>query len=101
MKIQEFGLWFQTWSGVWFSTRADQWSTTIPELGYGIWYDGECLGALLEDFTFYVSTSTRYVIKLKKDFARGLQNPSSHFIGRPLTLDDFEVIPNPYNAGDV
>jgi hypothetical protein len=90
VKIHDFGLWFKTW---W----THKWSTIIPETrGFAIYYDGKPLGGQSDDFDLRVYNDEQFIIKLKNEFA---VSGSYHKIGRRLTLDDFEIVPNPNNPG--
>lgn len=94
MKIHDFGLWFQA-----YTVRGEiSWSATIPQTGYFyIYYDSAPLGCQYDDFDLEVYTFNRFIIKLKNNFAR---NGYYYNIGRRLTLDDFEIVPNPDYKGD-
>ncbi len=85
MKLHDFGLWFRTTD----CYRIDdwpEWSTTIPETGgFYIYYDGKLLGCQYPNFDLVVNRSHPHILKLK----------GWCMIGRCLTLDDFEIIPNP------
>ncbi len=99
MKITDFGLWFRLWND---NTRIRSWSTTIPrEVDYWIYYDGVQLGFQdsLFDLAFYQDTPC--IIQLKNSFPKTIQTRryATYFIGRLLTLDDFEIIPNPNYVG--
>jgi len=111
MKIHEFGLWFGVGvSNPWVLTNPKEWITAIPkDRSFGVWYDGKCLGEqeFGVDFILRIYYVRRqHLIKLKGEFPRceGYPFPpyeSRYNIGRPLTLEDFEVIPNPDYKGDV
>jgi hypothetical protein len=89
MKLHDFGLWFKTCTAV----GKINWSTTIPqEPDYFIYYDGEAVGRQEIDFDLFISTAHPHTLKLKENF----KFVGSWFvIGRCLTMDDFEIIPNP------
>jgi hypothetical protein len=95
MKIHDFGLWFRHCGG-------KDWSTTIPQK-YGpqgtfeIFYDGRALG-IYDERSLYIHVFQPHKIHLKSKFSKG----ADHWfkIGRRLTLDDFEIIPNPDYPGD-
>ena len=92
MKLYDFGLWFR-------GEDVDGnfcWSSTIPQAQViYILYDGEelaCQGNALH-FPVFVYEKGPYIIKLKKPYS---QNYWGHYqIGQYLTLEDFEIIPNP------
>ena len=91
MKIHDFGLWFRTW---W----TNKWSTIIPQTGcFRISYDGKPLGNQFADFDLRVYNDGQFIIKLKNEFA---VSGDCHKIGRRLTLDDFEIVPNSDYKGD-
>jgi hypothetical protein len=98
MKIHDFGLWFYYWADPWF-----EWSTKIPpKLGFKIFYDGLCIG---DQFgcNFDIDSGPTvgpHIIKLRKEFPlETFTNMYRIKIGRLLTLDDFEIIPNPDYLG--
>jgi hypothetical protein len=96
LKLTDFGLWFY-----FYADRADRdmWSTTIHQQGSAfIFYDGVDLGCQYLDFDLIIYNKKPQRIKLKKDFPR--QHDLRYRIGRPLTMDDFEIIPNPDYRGD-
>jgi hypothetical protein len=100
MDLHDFGLWF----------RGIDWRTTIPSpssgMGFTIYYDGCVLGAYFGSarrglnatplngvINIYTSKYTTHIIRLKKQF------PEVHggfLIGRQLTMDDFEIVENPF-----
>ncbi len=91
MKLYDFGLWF-------VDVISEEWSTTIPQTGcFSIRYDGNYLGVQYSDFVLQDYNSRRFTIKLKNKFAR---NGHYYEVGRLLTLDDFEIVPNPDYKGD-
>jgi hypothetical protein len=103
MKITDFGLWFMSWG----SDPHDHWSTTIPKKPpYSIYYDGMDLGVQLSDFGLSIYMDSGYprcepylhVIKLKNSFRKIMER---YYIGRPLTLDDFEIVESPEYRGAV
>ncbi len=85
MKITDFGLWFLG--------SNDSWSTTIPkEDGFHIYYDGVCLGLQYPGFSIEIWEARPHIISLKKHFRLfGFV----YRVGRQLTFDDFEIVPNP------
>jgi hypothetical protein len=87
MKITDFGLWFLG--------SNNRWSTTIPEVGlFHIYYDGEGLGWQgAAAFELVIWRNRPHIIHLKKDFH--LSYSENYAIGRQLSLDDFEIVPNP------
>ena len=96
MKITDFGLWFkgEDDEGRFF------WSSTIPQARvFYIFYDGILIvGACDHGYSLIPSYHKPYKIKIIKDcpLFSGIYK-----IGRPLTLEDFEIIPNPDYKGDV
>jgi len=97
MKLTDFGLWFCHCGG-------KDWSTTIPQK-YGpqgtfeIFYDGRALGLYGEhSLALYIYKNLPHKINLKSKFSEGYDYWIN--IGRDLTLDDFEIIPNPDYPGD-
>ena len=91
MKIHDFGLWFCDWSSI----SNPKWSTTIPHSpGCRIYYDGKLLGLQDIDLNLYISITKSRIIKLRNNFPRHLKE-NNYEIGRILTIDDFEIIPNP------
>jgi hypothetical protein len=103
MKITDFGLWFMSWGG----DIHCRWSTTIPpEYGFSIYYDGVELGYQSSDFGLSIYMNGGYpgcepylhTIKLKNRFRKIMER---YYIGRPLTLDDFEIVESPEYRGAV
>ncbi len=92
MKLHDFGLWFKTYD-TWV------WSTTIPqEPDYLIYYDGKPLSRQYPSFDLVVNRLHPHTLKLNENFK------VIHgwcFIGRCLTMDDFEIIANPDYKGTV
>ncbi len=85
MKITDFGLWF--------ALPDAKWSTTIPETGgFAIYYDGKPLGGQYTNFHLFISTVQPLTLNLKNKFT---YHNGYYLIGRCLTMDDFELIPNP------
>ncbi len=89
MKIHDFGLWFRYWDGVWC------WSTSIPRPLLYIFYDGVYLGCQYANFELCVLCDKSHIIKFKNK----LLVPESKYLrqcwlGRKLTLDDFEIVQN-------
>ncbi len=92
MKLYDFGLWFCGFDGYW--------SATIPkETSYGIYYDGIFLGRQYHNFNLIIKIKSEdpYIIKLEDtcDFDYSGWDYAQYKIGRLLTLEDFEIIPNP------
>jgi hypothetical protein len=97
VKLTDFGLWFG-----YLIDEDDNlgWSTTIPREGYfEMFYDGVNLATQWGDFDLEVYGDDPYMIKFKNNFTRSMEG--FHRIGRRLTLDDFEIIPNPDYRGDL
>jgi hypothetical protein len=96
MKIHHFGLWFD------YYAKGDKWLSTIPQDGGGfkIYYDGMPLGMQFNDFDVVVwcKSYMPLTIQLKNIFPIEVQW-GFYKIGRRLTLDDFEIIPNPNYIG--
>ncbi len=89
MKITDFGLWFRNWSNY-------EWSNTIPQRpGCDIYYDGQNLGYQTSyfDVRIYARKDQPHMIKLKSDFTRTVIH---YEINRLITMEDFEIISNPY-----
>ncbi len=88
MKLYDFGLWFHCYA---FSRSRYEWSTTIPqEDGFHIAYDGMILGwhsATLSDTVIY--DYMPYIIRFKENFNSLGKHP-----GSPLSMDDFDIVPN-------
>lgn len=83
MKIHDFGLWFQTWSGVWFST--------IPEKrSFTIFYDGQQIGSFTKDL-LRIDYGAPYILRLKNIYNYNVVASGSIDLGRRLTLDDFFI----------
>ena len=97
MKIHDFGLWFKFWN----ENDRPTWSTTIPQENYfHILYDGMYLGCQYTNFELCVVCEKLHIIKLKNK----LLVPESKYrrqcwLGRKLTLDDFEIASNPDYKG--
>jgi hypothetical protein len=82
------GLWFRYWDGVWY------WSAAIPqEHSYIIYYDERVLGRQADNFELSIfDNGEPYLVKVKERFAH---YGNRYDVGRVLTLDDFDIIPNP------
>ncbi len=100
MKLTDFGLWFKRW----FSNK---WSISIPDTdGFNIYYDGKAIGwqrlSLDYECSVYDSCFDSHIIQLKNKFPElgKYQDQQSYDIGRQLTLNDFDIIPNPEYRGD-
>jgi hypothetical protein len=92
MKLHDFGLWF--------TPNMREWSTTIPQKrGFDIYYDGMLLGRQHYYYELTIDDDKPHIIKLKNKFSN--YNRWYCYISRPLTLDDFEIIPNPDYKGVV
>jgi hypothetical protein len=92
VKLHDFGLWFKGW-------HANVWSATIPRTGdknfpYDIYYDGEELGWQRSNLDLCIHICRSRIIKLKNNFHRDWMT-KDYKVGRILTIDDFEIIPNP------
>ncbi len=91
MKITDFGLWFSYYDG----RERRKWLKTIPsQFAFQIYYDGAYLGWQSSNFRLEIYGHEPYIIVFKKEF------PQDHAwfyfeIGRRLTIDDFDIIPNP------
>jgi len=93
MKLYDFGLWF----GIWEDNIDRTYSFTIPKEGIcTIFYDGVALGLYHDDFYLEIWDDQPLIMNLKGNFTdTGWSAPNpTYFIGRPLTLDDFDIIPN-------
>ncbi len=89
MKLQHFGLWFHCRSS-W------EWSTTISKKGaFDIYYDGHHLGGQWHDFSLTIYECKPYIIVLKNKLPISQGYKYAPAFGRLLTLDDFDIIPNP------
>jgi hypothetical protein len=88
VKLHDFGLWFFDVGG---------WSATVPRQGgFYIFYDGELLGFQYNDLNLTVTCDRPYIIRLKNRLPAG----GSIFtytlkLDSIITLDDFDIIPNP------
>jgi hypothetical protein len=91
MKLYHFGLWFR-----YVECDRYNWSTTIPPYSIHIYYDGISLGDINLNFYMDIRHDKPHIIKLKKDFPKFSWY---YLVGRPLTLDDFEIIENPNYKG--
>jgi hypothetical protein len=100
MKLHDFGLWFEQYG---------KWSTTIPDIeeNFSIYYDGNLLGRHWKGvLTLINNISSPYKIEIKAKF---IEIPNSddylysnyrqYVVDRRLTMEDFEVIPNPDYIG--
>jgi hypothetical protein len=95
MKLHHFGLWFCGWS-------SNNWSTAIPQTGlFHIYYDGRLLGAQFRDFNLWVYEGRPHIINLKSYLTNTTSIYHRYDIGRPLTIDDFEIIENPNYKGNI
>ncbi len=95
MKIHDFGLWFH-----YYRDGKSLWSTEIPQHpSYMINYDGEWLGAKSPNgLNIYNDEVDKFIIKLKNTSARRLPDRFSGINAYEidtLSLNDFEIIPNP------
>ncbi len=94
MKLHHFGLWFR-----YVECDRYNWSTTIPLYTSHIYYDGRLLGIQYRNFILWVYEGRPQIINLKNNFI--MNNDGYYDIGRPLTLDDFEIIENPNYKGNI
>jgi hypothetical protein len=96
VKITDFGLWFkgEDDEGRFF------WSSTIPQARvFYIFYDGIPIGGLRDHgYLLMPYYHKPYKIKIITDCPLLID---FYEIGRPLTLEDFEIIPNPDYKSDV
>ncbi len=94
MKLHDFGLWFQILGGF----QRGHWTTSIPQhLSYQIHYDGNWLGTKFNN-VLNISEKDKFMIKLKHPptlFPRVIINDIFAYEIDTLTLNDFEIIPNP------
>jgi len=95
MKLHQFGLWFQILGGF----QRGQWTTSIPQhQSYQIHYDGNCLGTKFPNvLNIYNDEIDEFVIKLKNASAQChpvIAGMNAYQIDT-LSLNDFEIIPNP------
>jgi len=104
VKIHDFGLWFGFWEQK--SDTIWEWKrlTTIPFGDFNIFYDGYCLGWVRCYANSRLELTTQndrlYRILVNESFAMQHHNIlTKYFLVRPLTLDDFEIVPNPNNPG--
>ncbi len=83
--------------GLWFKSAEDgRWYDTIPqEVGFGIYYDAKYLGAQWYDFDLIIEDDEPYIIVLKSKLPIKKGYTCTYAFGRLLTLDDFDIIPNP------
>jgi len=116
VKLHDFGLWFKyevCRDGEVESECEVRWSTDIPPLPprpssyvdgwysacfFEIFYDGVEVGYQCGDFNLCLYPGDKFIMKLKNNFQ---VNKDCYEVGRRLTLDDFEVIPNPDYKGAV
>jgi hypothetical protein len=90
MKLTDFGLWFQS--------PGNRWSITIPPRGiFSIWYDGHGLGVQYTDLSLGVEHDTPYIVRLKHTFP--MDRFGNYRIDRQITMEDFDIIPNPNYRG--
>jgi len=97
MKFTDFGLWFQYWHN-----GKKEWSTTIPTKGwFYIYYDGMALGKQFDDFDVVVwcESDMPLTLKMKEDLPMIWVGQEWRLMDRTLTLDDFEITPNPDYIG--
>ncbi len=95
MKLHDFGLWF--WEHRTNPRSNSKWSTTIPHSpGYNIYYDGKLLAWQDIDLIFHICTAKSLIIRLRNSPTWDFKYIIEHYkVGRILTIDDFEIIPNP------
>jgi hypothetical protein len=93
MKLHHFGLWF--------TSDGREWSTKIPpNPGFKIFYDGWCIGYHSSNYDLDICLGRPHIIKLRNEFPVDTSIDMCNIrIGRLLTLDDFEIIPNPDYLG--
>jgi hypothetical protein len=96
MKLTDFGLWFDYWE----DGELVSWSKQPPSTRYefNINYHGLCLGYQLYDYGVTIFDSEPYLIKLN---TLRIPHGNTYLFNRLLTLDDFEIIPNPKYKGDL
>ena len=92
MKLHDFGLWFWEYSGWGY-----KWSATVPRQGgFYMYYDGELLGVQDNDLNLTVTGDRPYIIRLKNRLvATGSIFTYTLKLDSIITLDDFDIIPNP------
>ncbi len=91
MKLTDFGLWF-------FNFFNGEWSTTVPRPrhgGFRIYYDGEVLGDHLSNFDLELYCDGPHTIILKSGLPLRKGYIDTYAFGRPITLEDFEIVKNP------
>ena len=97
MKLHDFGLWFETWV-------ANEWSKAIPKnhVAFSIWYNGVEIGWQREDGDLCVYSAQPYIMQVKDRFTNKAAYAfcPTYSVGLDLTLDDFEIVPNPDYPGD-
>ncbi len=96
MKLHHFGLWFR-----YVECDRYNWSTTIPLYSSHIYYDGRLLGIQYRSFNLWVYEGRPHIINLKSYLTNTISIYHYYDIGRPLTLDDFEIIENPNYKGNI
>jgi hypothetical protein len=101
MKLHEFGLWFRCWRG-W---NEYLWSSTIPRDGdFDIFYNGYLLATQAANFELIVDW--RYLNKIPykmivPNLIKKEGTASAYEVGRLLTMEDFNIVPNPLYTGDL
>jgi hypothetical protein len=99
MKLHDFGLWY------WADGR---WTTTIPDIeeNFSIYYDGYFFGRKFQNYlSFFGNISYPYKINFKGNFLDittrddNYSGYCQYVVDRRLTMEDFEVIPNPDYIG--
>jgi len=89
MKLTDFGLWFK---------QGGRWYITIPQDGwFFIHYDGTLIATQLLEYELARYHMGPYILKLNNNFRQ--KNFGNDIIGRPLSLEDFEIVENPNYAG--
>jgi hypothetical protein len=87
MRLTDFGLWFCYED---FGVKVV--SKDLPKvMNFYILFDGKCIASQWNNYTLNIFDGD-WVLQPRKYEVRGLKSIS---VNRPITMDDFDIIPNP------
>jgi hypothetical protein len=94
MKLHDFGLWFRS------RNAKTKWTNLIPNsMQFDICYDAQLIAAVDNRFkrpylTIFKFTDQTHIVKLNITYET---TENAYFIiNKPLTINDFKIIPNPH-----
>jgi len=88
MRLTDFGLWFYYED---FGVKV--WSKTLPKvMNFYIFFHGKCIASKWDNYPLSIFAHGDWVLQPRKHEVRGLNSIS---VNQPITMDDFDIIPNP------